>query len=386
MDIVAQTKELLDAGNVIVLDGGYLVMAPETLIQAVQGATLEAFGDTLMEQATDIESEVDSIGITKISYPRYSRYDEYLDDNGNKIYHDKKTGKDYTSVVYEVEGPAGSEVFIRHPAQLEAIDRKKQQEIERVRNRDLNFYFVLSKDRRGTLEPHTIARLFYLATFLHPNDNILRYDDGTEIKRAEMAKLMGFSDGTLDNFLREVSNRYVFRQPDGTMAISPDFFRGQIADRIKEGANNGHQRVFIKSLRELYRQTPTSKHRYLGYLFLLLPFVNWEYNVLCWNPDEKDVDKINPMSLSDFCEAIGYDDNEGRNSGKLLSAYKRLTFKMRGKEMDVCAYMQNLVTGQKYFVVNPYVIYRGHDRRKVEAFRTLFPSKTRKEKQLKNSQ
>lgn len=144
--------------------------------------------------------------------------------------------------------------------------------------------------------------------------------------------------------------------------------------------------MFIKSLRELYRQTPVKRHRYFGYLFLLLPFINWEYNVLCWNADEKDIDKINPMSLSDFCVAIGYDDSGRRNSKKLVNAYNKLTFTFRGKEMDVCTYLSDVATGKMYFVVNPYVLYRGHDRRKVEAFGVFFPRKQIAEKLTKRSQ
>ncbi len=332
---------------------------------------------------SELESEVDSIAITEVRYPKYKQYREFLDDEGNITYKDRVTGKEYKSITQEVECPAGSKIVVYHPAQLEVMDRKNQQKIERIRNRDLNFYFVLSKDRRGVLEPQTIARLFYLATFLHSNDSILRYDDGTAIKRAEMAKLMGLSNSTLDSFLKEVVGCYIFRQPDGSMAISADFFRGQMAGHIKQGTDNSYQKIFIKSLRELYHQTPASKHRYLGYLFLLLPFINFEYNVLCWNADEKDINEIRPMSLSDFCRAIGYDDNGGRNAQKLVNAYSKLKFTFRGKEMDVCAYLDNVTTGKKYFVVNPDVIYRGHDRRKVEAFGVFFPRKARTKKLIK---
>lgn len=326
----------------------------------------------------ELESEVDNISITEVSHPKYERYREFLDDDGNKIYKDRKTGKEYKSITEEVECPEGSKIVIYHPAQLEAMDRKNRQEIERVRNNGLSFYFCLSEDRRGMLEPQTIARLFYLATFIHPNDNVLRYDDGTAIKRGELSRLMLLSTGALHEFLKEVSERYLFRQSDGTMTISHDFFRGKMDKHMQHDADNGYQKVFIKSLRELYKQTPTRKHRYLGYLFLLLPFINWEYNVLCWNADEKDAKKINPMSLSDFCNAIGYDDNGGCNSQKLVNAYNQLTFTFRGEEMDVCSYLNNVTTGKKYFVINPDVIYRGHDRRKVEGFGVFFPHKPKR--------
>lgn len=50
------TKAMLDAGKVAVLDGGYIALTPETLFQTVQGATLETLGDIMMEQASEEES------------------------------------------------------------------------------------------------------------------------------------------------------------------------------------------------------------------------------------------------------------------------------------------------------------------------------------------
>lgn len=47
---------MLDAGKVAVLDGGYIVLTPETLFQTVQGATLETLGDVRMEQASEEEA------------------------------------------------------------------------------------------------------------------------------------------------------------------------------------------------------------------------------------------------------------------------------------------------------------------------------------------
>ena len=50
------TKAMLDAGKVAVLDGGYIVLTPETLFQTGQGATLETLGDIMMEQASKGEA------------------------------------------------------------------------------------------------------------------------------------------------------------------------------------------------------------------------------------------------------------------------------------------------------------------------------------------
>ena len=53
------TKAMLDTGKVAVLDGGYIVITPETLFQVVQDATMETLGDIMMEQPT-IEEANDS--------------------------------------------------------------------------------------------------------------------------------------------------------------------------------------------------------------------------------------------------------------------------------------------------------------------------------------
>ncbi len=47
------TKAMLDAGKTTVLDGGYLVMTPETLRQVVQTTitAVEAFNDAIPEQS-----------------------------------------------------------------------------------------------------------------------------------------------------------------------------------------------------------------------------------------------------------------------------------------------------------------------------------------------
>lgn len=55
------TKILLDAGKAVVLDGGYIVITPETLFQVVQSATLETFGDIMVEQVANQEANSSSI-------------------------------------------------------------------------------------------------------------------------------------------------------------------------------------------------------------------------------------------------------------------------------------------------------------------------------------
>ena len=73
--------------------------------------------------------------------------------------------------------------------------------------------------------------------------------------------------------------------------------------------------------------TPQSKHTNLGYIFKLIPYVNCEYNIICHNPLEKDLDLIEPMTVGEFCEAIGYDKT---NASRLIKIYNEIIFEVDG--------------------------------------------------------
>lgn len=320
------------------------------------------------------------MAMTRVSYPQYRNYSEWLDDSGNKTYVNRKTGETHKAKIVEVECMEGGSIKVSTPEQVAAAEKYKElqdaenrKKVERHRNKEMSFYFALSEDRRDVLTPQSVARLFYLATYLHYNDDTLRHSDGTSIKKAELPKLMNLSGTTFKDFWREVDGKYLFKQQDKSVRISEDFFRGNITHlHMERSGENGYQQIYIQSLRELYLQTPVTSHRYLGYLFLLLPWVNWEFNVLCWNPQETEIDKIKIMTLREFCNMIRYDSNGGDNSSKLLDAYKHLVFTWKGRRQELCAYLTNRANGKNYFVVNPFVIYRGHDRRNVEVFGVFF--------------
>lgn len=50
------TKAMLNAGQVAVLDGRYIVVTPETLFYVMQDAALETLDDIMTEQAVDEEA------------------------------------------------------------------------------------------------------------------------------------------------------------------------------------------------------------------------------------------------------------------------------------------------------------------------------------------
>ena len=313
-----------------------------------------------------------TLELTRVKFPQYSGYDEFLDDAGNKIYRDKRTGKWVECISIDV--PIGGKAIT--PKQVEAQDKYIVAQQTREYNRNLSFYFALSKDRRKeSIRPQTLARLFFAASYLRPNDDRLYLPDGNPMKKKELETLMRLKSSAFKDFWREVDGKYIFPQDDGSLIICSSFFRGTFAKRSSSDVTHSeYQQVFIKSIRELFWQTDTTKHRYLGYLFMTLHQINWEYNILCWNPQEKDRSKVKTMSLDDFCKSMGTEGHTENQRQRLLDAYRALKFNIGGTQQYLVAYLQDHISGNFYLVLNPNVLYRGNDRSKVDGFGSFFPN------------
>ena len=110
-------------------------------------------------------------------------------------------------------------------------------------------------------------------------------------------------------------------------------------------------RLYIKSIRSLYTQAKISEHKLLSYLFQAIPFVNVNYNILCFNPLENDLQKVKPMIMKDFCVIIGYSqDNDRRLKTKLKG--------LRLQQLPVFSFVDN--ADGLFCYINPNVYYAGN--------------------------
>lgn len=268
----------------------------------------------------------------------------------------------------------------RHRRYKEMLKEREEREKAAKQTREYNsrqsFYYALSRDRRADgLKPQTLARLFFAATFLRYDDDRLYLQDGSLMDKDGLAKLMRLGSSTFKSLWTEVDGKYIFTLDDSSLKMTGEFFRGSLTRRIKlDKQKNEYQQIFVSTLRELYWQIEPKKHRYLGYMLMILNKVSWEYNILCKNPDETDRSKIETMDLDDFCRSMGSTGHTENQRQRLLDAFRKLRFSINNTEQFFCAYLEDHVSGRYYLVVNPNVIYSGSDRSKVDGFGTFFPN------------
>lgn len=286
---------------------------------------------------------------------------------------DTLTGERLDTVT--VTAPVGTSV--RTPAQQDAY--KKVQALNDYKQRRKsnqkelgNFYFASTENDFKKLTPETAARLIYLCTYLD-FDNSLKWKR-RNMKKSDLQELLGVSRGTAFKFWKEVSPLYLVEDAAGLKLVNSDFIRGSI-----KSSNKSYQKFFINFVRKLYESTDTTRHRHLGYVFGVLPYVNIEYNVLCWNPCEKVLEDINSLSLSEFCDLIGCYKDDVKS---LMDKYEQITFPVNGQQEYFLSYVvhNSDFDGARLFV-NPKIFYAGSDYRKVE----ILGAFTKKEKRVNSS-
>lgn len=290
--------------------------------------------------------------------------DDYV--SGQRI--DKITGE-----IEDVEifvAPRGSRVIT--PTQQRIIDerKKKQKEAYLRSKRDgekkPQFTGVSTAADFSDLSPANITRLIYLSTYLSFHNSELRVSERRKISKSMLPDILRVGERTADRFLREVSPRYVLIDEDGYLSLNQEIFKkGKIKKNLAF-----YIKVFAKGMQNLYNSVPRSKHKQLGYIFNMLPYVNTEHNILCHNTDEISIDSIEPMTMTEFCEEIGYDY---MHVDRLHKVFKSLTFDVGdGKYELFCSIIENKYTGKELMIINPRVFYSGTNEEAVAEFGAFY--------------
>ena len=247
--------------------------------------------------------------------------------------------------------------------QQAAWEDYKQREERKAKHRDISkkygeHFFIPRMQSFPDLKPQTAARLIYLLTYADYSEKggYLKVTQRKPMKKQNLREILGLSRDAVNDFLAEVSPSYIILDENGLLAATgKGFKRGSI--------NNGcsYHRFYDRWVRSLYKAVPLTQHRYLGYIFQLLPFISIEYNVLCYNPTEEDIEKVEFMRLGEFCKEIGFDSS---HADRLLKIYKHMLFAVTDnsgmhKERFVSITYGGLNRHDAKVYVNPRILYSG---------------------------
>ena len=144
-----------------------------------------------------------------------------------------------------------------------------------------------------------------------------------------------------------IENGLIIINKDKTININSKYaIKGEIEKReLKISV-----KVMEKGIREVYRKSKATEHKKLALLIELLPYVNFRHNVICSNPEESDVEKINPFNLTEVMRITEY---------KNLTRFKRDLLNLTVNE-ELAVKITETKYG-KFVYVNPRIFYKGNN-------------------------
>ena len=218
-----------------------------------------------------------------------------------------------------------------------------------------NFVWFFYEDGKeifdGKLNDTDISDIFNLATYMDYKDNRLKYDNNVKIHKKDLMSLLNIKERKYYKFIKECTDANILNiEDDETVTMSFKYFgKGKIKN-LKNSKSMVITRIYCDTIRYLYKNCKEKFYKNLSYLYIILPYVNREYNILCNNPEEDNLEKINCINMVQLCEIVGYNP---KNSYRLKQSLKNILIEDR----PIVSWVDN--ASGEYIFINPSLYYAG---------------------------
>jgi len=225
-----------------------------------------------------------------------------------------------------------------------------------------------SKQLWPDIQPSFITMLMFLVTYMNyrgylmtPNNQILA--------KSKLYEYLYVTKQTAYKFCSEMEKYKLLTFKDDKIFPNPNLFKKDRLDAKFIGmmAENGCNitRLYVEGVRSLYLRNLGVGVKRLSCVFRILPFVNREYNIVCWNPFETDITKIQRMKVKDFADSIGLDSS---NIQRLVEDLFEAKFILRDKPTRFIHYVvfDTMHEEDWGIYVNPNLYYAGSHPKEVE--------------------
>lgn len=252
---------------------------------------------------------------------------------------------------------------------------KKKQEENKIINQKYEEYgafiwsiYNISEKTFPQLKPSNITRIMFLSTYLH-YDGYLAFSKNKPLSKDDVFQLLKISQREFYNFYNEMIDNKIFYLKDDKIYINEKMFSKGKLDSKKTAEfiqdNKYITRLYIDGVRELYNKSTPRSHKTLSYLFQILPYVNRQYNIVCFNPLETDLKLVQNMRLGEFCEIIKYDKTHAK---RLFTILFDPQFKIDGQIKTAMRYVVDKSFDKQTYsmFINPRVYYAGDKWQEVE--------------------
>lgn len=228
-------------------------------------------------------------------------------------------------------------------------------------------WLILSDAMRNLLisNTHDICKLMYLSCTMDYDGKIVKSgkSNDTATKR-DIESVLGIKETARKQFVKTMIDLCCINQRDSGLYVGEHLFRrGTLPNRlISEVQKSGGRifRTYASSIGELYwKKNSKGDSSALRYLVAMVPYIHSKYNILCFNPDETNPERILPMNFSDFCDQIGYDRTHVSRMSRIV-AKTAINDKKRAELSIIRCKPKEFGIKKSCIFVNPRIFFAGN--------------------------
>lgn len=194
-----------------------------------------------------------------------------------------------------------------------------------------------------------IAMVFYLATYVD-GLRYLTYGNKLKMKKADLQKVLGVGRNLFNKLYAKLKQHEILKETEHGYKWNEAFnFYGATKGKAKPTML---VRTYVMQIRELYEaKNEAGKRKYSATLLYpiiaLVPYLHRTSNIICKNPDVKDINDIEYFSLTEIAELLDL-----KNSKKMSSS-------LSGILLDEQATFRKVESkNEKYLQMNPRIFWR----------------------------
>jgi len=200
----------------------------------------------------------------------------------------------------------------------------------------------------------------YLSTYL-TYDNLLCSDNNKALKKDDLQKILRLSKAQFYEFYNECIEKGSLISKDGKFHLDGNFtYKGKFIAKLEDGRT---VRLYHSGIRDLYRNCKVSSHKFLGYIFQLLPYINQKYNCVCQEIFETDMKNIKCLTIGEICDLLSYSRS---NSARLKEIFLKCEFTDKSKAVGMVVNSGGVENWRLF--INPRLYFAGNaeDYKRVE--------------------
>lgn len=300
----------------------------------------------------------------KIAKKVMHQRDNYMKVDG-KLY---SLDGEYISNQYEIE-----EIKPIYITEKQQKEYRSKEVLGRHEKEHGGFIFMFYKSLQNfseiipELTKPDITRLLFLSTYVSFEENKIQYDNGRGISDSELIELLRLNRNSYKKFIDKLANNNILYVDEiGEKCISDSFCKyGYIDTKTLRQHEISYIRMFKGTVRDLFNNTPIRELGRLATIYMILPYLNLASNIVSYNPEEIDINKVKPMPLVELSNMLGYKD---------YSKFRQSLYniKIKGETAFAFVMIENDKRSMK-MVVNDSIVFAG-DAEQLKVLRLFFKS------------